>query len=132
MTHLATEDVDRGPVVSYCTAPIVGGPFDACWQALEGQDTDRVKAEQGEDFPLFQLIRQAEYRREPYLLLETLRAIGEGRVVIRQGKVQDWAGRLLYANQPYGLCLDPEIDRAMAEDSSEESLGVSPNQAQPP
>jgi folate-dependent phosphoribosylglycinamide formyltransferase PurN len=117
MTHLATEDVDRGPVVSYCTAPIVGGPFDACWQALNGQDLAQVKAAQGEDFPLFQLIRLAEYRREPYLLLETLRAIGEGRVVVRQGQVLDWSGRLLYANQPYGLCLDPEIDRAMTEDA---------------
>jgi phosphoribosylglycinamide formyltransferase-1 len=126
MTHLATEDVDRGPLVSYCTAPIVGGAFDPSWEALEGQDLEQIKSSQGEELPLFQLIRQAEYRREPYLLLETLRAIGDGRVVIRQGKVLDGKGRLLYASLPYGLCLDPEIDRAMAEDSAGESLAAAP------
>ncbi len=118
MTHLATENVDRGPLVSYCTAPIVGGLFDPHWQALDGQDLAQIKGRQGEELPLFQLIRQAEYRREPYLLLETLRAIADGRVVIRQGQVLDWKGRLLYSSLPNGLCLDPEIDRAMAEDAS--------------
>ncbi|MSQ05755.1 MAG: hypothetical protein EXR54_05070 [Dehalococcoidia bacterium] len=118
MTHLATEDVDRGPLISYCTAPIVGGPFDSAWQAVDGQDLEQLKSQTGEELPLFQLIRQAEYRREPYLLLETLRAIGDGRLVIRQGKVLDGAGRLLYSSLPHGLCLDPEIDRAMAADAA--------------
>ena len=37
MIHLATEEVDRGPVLSHCVVPIVGGAFDADWRALTGR-----------------------------------------------------------------------------------------------
>jgi phosphoribosylglycinamide formyltransferase 1 len=121
MMHLATEEVDRGPRVSYCTAPITGGEFDAHWRELErlgGPSVEELKATQGEEFPLFQLIRQAEYRREPYLLLETLQAVAQGRVLIQDGLVRDAAGRPLSDAAPGGLCLDQEIDRSMAEDGN--------------
>ena len=119
MVHLATEDVDRGPVVSYCAASITGEPFDRHRQALEQQDLAQVKATQGGQFPLFQLIRQAEYQREPYLLLETLRAIAEGKVVIQEGQVMAQAGQSLALTPTTGLCLNREIDRAMAEEAAE-------------
>ena len=116
MIHLATEDVDRGPVVSHCTVPISGGAFAPHWQDLQDGDLPQVRSQQGEDFPLFQLIRQAEYQREPYLLFETLCAVAEGRVTLAGGHVLDRDGQPLQSNQPAGLCLDPEIDRAMAAD----------------
>lgn len=116
MMHLATEEVDRGPVVSYCTVPITGSDFEQYWQALERQDLDEIKASQGEDFPLFQQIRQAEYRREPYLVFETLRAVADGRARIRDGQVLDALGQPLVTNSPGGICLDREIDEAMGED----------------
>jgi folate-dependent phosphoribosylglycinamide formyltransferase PurN len=116
MMHLATEEVDRGPAVSYCTASIGGGGFEKYWQALERQDLEKIKAGPGEDFPLFQEIRQAEYRREPYLVFETLRAVADGRVLIRDGQVLDALGEPLATNVPGGICLDREIDQAMAED----------------
>ncbi|MBM3941975.1 MAG: hypothetical protein FJ316_03445 [SAR202 cluster bacterium] len=119
MMHLATEDVDRGPVISYCTAPIVGKEFDPHWEALDSLELAQVKAAQGEAFPLFQLIRQAEYRREPYLLMETLRVIAQGKINVRNGQAWDWSGRLLYATMPFGMCLDPEIDQAMREDTAD-------------
>ena len=65
--------------------------------------------------PLFQRIRQAEYRSEPYLLVETLRAIAAGHIVIRNGEV------LYRRDHPSGpsagnsLCLDEEIARTMAQ-----------------
>ncbi len=125
MTHLATEAVDRGPVVSYCTAPITGPDFDPAWQALaqqdpSQQDLESLKAGQGEDLPLFQQIRQAEYRREPYLLFETLRAVADGKIVLdaRDGEVLDSAGRPLTTSMPQGLGLDAEIDLAMARDAA--------------
>jgi len=74
MVHLATQEVDRGPVVAYCTVPVTGPLFDHHWQALAQQDLAQVRSTQGEQLPLFQQIRQIEYQREPYLLLETLRA----------------------------------------------------------
>ena len=90
------------------------------WRELEQEDLDRIKASYGEEFPLFQQIRQAEYRREPYLLLETLRAVAEGRVVIREGQVLDRHGLPLTQTHPQGLDLDQEIDRAMAQDLSQD------------
>jgi len=116
MIHLATEDVDRGPVVSHCTVPISGGAFAPLWEDLQRQDLAQVKSQLGEDFPLFQLIRQAEYQREPYLLFETLRAVAEGRVTLSAGNVLGQNGQPLQATQPAGLCLDPEIGEAMAAD----------------
>ena len=120
MMHLATEDVDRGPVVSHCTADLTGKEFEPHWRELEQQDLAQLKASFDEEFPLFQLIRQAEYQREPYLLLETLRAIAAGGVVIDKGQVLDSSGLPLVQSHPQGLCLDQEINRAMAENLSDE------------
>ena len=116
MMHLATEDVDRGPVVSHCTAPLTGGAFPALWQELDRGDLTQVKTEVGEEFPLFQLIRQIEYQREPYLLFETLRCVAEGRVTLIGGQVLDREGRPLHLTNPAGLCLDDEINQTMADD----------------
>ena len=119
MTHLATEVVDRGPVVSYYRIPITGPSFDGHWSALEGSRLDDVRETHGEEFPLFRLIRREQYRREPYLLFETIRALSEGAVVIRQGTVVDSGGRPLGESSDTGLCLDREIEIAMAADSSQ-------------
>lgn len=116
MVHLATEDVDRGPVVSHCTVPIVGGAFGRHWEELQGQDLARLKAEVGEELPLFQLIRRVEYQREPYLLFETLQAIGEGETAVKEGGILEQRNRRIAGAGSWGLCLDREIDRAMAED----------------
>ena len=116
MVHLATEDVDRGPVVSHCTVPLTGAAFGALWEESDQGDLAQVKTEVGEEFPLFRLIRQVEYQREPYLLFETLRCVAEGRVTLSGGKVLDWEGQPLYLTQPAGLCLDQEISLAMADD----------------
>ena len=118
MIHLATEEVDRGPVVSYCTVPITGPAFAPGWQAVAERGLEALREAEGEDLYLFRQIRQAEYRREPYLLFETLRAVAQGRVAIRDDQPLDAAGRPLAAATPPGLCLDGEIDRAMAADAA--------------
>ena len=117
MMHLATEEVDRGPVLSYCTAAIKGEEFAPHWQSLDQTNLEEVKSTQGEEYPLFQLIRQAEYQREPYLILETLRALAEGDLVIRGLEVLDRSGQPLKNTAPNGLCLDQAIGRAMVEDA---------------
>ena len=117
MVHLATEQVDRGPVISYCTVSIEGGGFSPLWTALGEDGAAKAKAEQGEQHPLFREIRRAQYRREPYLLLETLRAVAGGKVSpVGGGRVLDEAGQDLAATAPHGLCLDAEVERAMEED----------------
>ena len=104
MIHLATEEVDRGPVLSYATVPLTGPAFTPHWQEVESIGLERAKAEQGEALPLFQQIRYEQYRREPYLLFETLRSITQGEISIAAAASQA-AG---------GLCLDAQIAAAMA------------------
>ena len=115
MVHLATEDVDRGPVLSYCTVPITGGKFGPLWAELEQKDLSNLKATQGEDLALFQTIRQAQYQREPYLLLETLRSVAQSQIVLRDQQVGLPDGR----SNSAGLCLDEEIKMAMEADGLE-------------
>ncbi len=116
MIHLATEEVDRGPVVSYCTVPIDGAEFGDYWRDVNQNNLAGIKADQGEDFGLFKLIRETEYLREPYLLLETLRAVAGGEVIPGPGNPRDADGELPLVAAPHGLCLDAAIERGMAED----------------
>ena len=102
--QVATDDWDKGPTASYVSFPVRGGDFDALWDAVEGHDVAAIRAEHGEAFPLFQRIRQEGLRRERPLLLETLKALAEGRL-----RVADRAG----APIP-GLNLNPEVARALA------------------
>lgn len=109
MAHLATDDLDRGPVVAYFTMPLRGPVFDPLWEAIQGKPVSELKATYGEELPLFQLIRHEEYQREPHLLTETLKAIALERISIRDGNVLDTNGQPIV-----GLCLDKEIENAMA------------------
>lgn len=106
MIHLATEQVDRGPVLSYCTVRLQGGPFDALWEEAGAADLSEARKEQGEEFPLFREIRAAGYATEPYLILETLRAVADGLLPPASA---DWTER-----EP--RCLDDAIDAAMEKD----------------
>ncbi|NQW23704.1 MAG: hypothetical protein HQ475_09705 [SAR202 cluster bacterium] len=116
MVHLATEEVDRGPVISYVTVPITGPGFDQHWESLKGKDLGQIKETEGEDYALFQAIRREQYQREPYLLFETLRAVSQGEVLVRGGQVLDASGEPLPRSMPNGLCLDRQIAKAMQED----------------
>ena len=121
MIHMATEELDRGPVVSYCTVPIIGRDFHEAWQEVAGLDLEEVRSTRGEELPLFQQIRQVQYRREPYLILETLRALADGRIIIRDGMVLDQEGNSLLATTQPGLCLDEELERAIKEDEVDQA-----------
>ena len=114
MIHLATEEVDRGPVLSHCVVPITGDEFDREWAALNRRDISEVRAADGEDFPLFQRIRAAGYRREPYLILETLRAVADGRLRVRPETALDASGQPLELRHPDGLPLTEHIEAALA------------------
>ena len=116
MVHVATEEVDRGPVISYVTVPITGPGFDRHWESLESTDLEGIKKTQGENFALFQAIRSEQYRREPYLLFETLRAVSQGELAVRGGQVLDASGAPLSRSWPNGLCLDRQIAEAMLKD----------------
>ena len=109
MVHLVTENVDRGPVAGYFDIPVVGGDFDGCWKEVEGTSIADLKKMYGEDLALFRLIRQEEYRREPYLLAATLKALNEGKLNIHHGRILDIEGK-----PSEGLRLSDEIERELA------------------
>ena len=87
--HLATGQLDRGPVVSWCSFSLEG------FQGLDEEE-------------MFHAIRREEFRREVPLLVLTLSALSRGRVHLEEGKV--WvAGR----EAPQGLCLDQEVEQEL-------------------
>ena len=108
MVHLAIEEVDRGPVLSYFSIPIQGGPFAPLWREAQGVSIEELKATSGEELPLFKLIRQEEYRREPHLLAESIKAVARGVVRIQGGNVLDSKGNVIQ-----GHCLNSEIEAAL-------------------
>jgi len=80
MIHVSTENVDEGPVLSTATFSVRGGEFDSLWADVNGADFDALKSDPGEDLPLFKAIRCAGLLRERPLLIETLKAVGEGQI----------------------------------------------------
>ena len=64
---------------------------------------------EGEEQPLFKAIRRLGAMRETPLLIETLRSLADGRVRIQDGRVVDEQGA-----QIDGICLDDEVERALA------------------
>jgi len=94
MMHLVTPELDKGPPVTYCTFPIRGKPFDKYWDEIKGHPFEETKREQGENNHLFRLIRQHGLAREFPLIISTLKAFGEGKIMINSEKqVVDADGR---------------------------------------
>jgi len=86
MMHLVTPELDKGPVVTYCTFPIRGGPFDQHWTEIKGKSVAQIKQEQGEENALFKLIRQHGVVRELPLIITTIQAFSQGRLQITPDK----------------------------------------------
>lgn len=87
MMHLATPELDEGPVVTYCTYSIRGPDFDEAWARNEAWETENGRRDEGS--PLFQAIRSAGVVREVPLVIETLRALARGRVQVEGKRVLD-------------------------------------------
>ena len=64
-----------------------------------------MKAKQGENNPLFKLIRQEGFKREQPLIVATVKAFAEGKVRIEKGKIVDSKGKVIKA-----YSLTKEID----------------------
>jgi folate-dependent phosphoribosylglycinamide formyltransferase PurN len=86
MMHLVTPELDMGPPVTYCTFPIRGKPFDKYWREIEGQSVAEIRQRQGENNPLFKLIRKHGLAREFPLIIATLKAFSQGKVRISPKK----------------------------------------------
>jgi len=108
MMHLVTPDLDSGPVITYCAYPIRGEPFDGYWRELDGVSVPEIKKQQGEENPLFQLIRKHGLAREFPLIVSTLKALSTGEIKIGAGKLFDRAGKPIS-----GYNLSNEVNRVI-------------------
>lgn len=107
--HLSTATLDEGPVITYCTYPLRGATIDLLWHATEGRGIDDIRSTDGEAFPLFREIRRRGSARELPLVVETLRAVADGRLRLDNHRIM--AGRTKVVG---GFDLTPEIEGALA------------------
>ena len=106
LMHLVTPELDKGPPVAYCTFPIRGEPFDKYWQEIEGHSLEEIK-KQGENNPLFRLIRKHGLAREFPLIIATLKTFSQGKIKITADKkLVDAEGKSIK-----GYNLTDEIDK---------------------
>ena len=89
MVFRVTEATDEGPPVAFTRFPLTGPRFDDLWSQLGGEDVGTLRAARSEDHPLFQAVRQEGVRREPLLLLETLKVFARSEMRIHCGQVVD-------------------------------------------
>ena len=89
MIHLATAQLDRGPVVSYFRLPLRGPDWDPLWRQYHARrkmmSMEEIAAAEGEGEPLFAEIRRRGEVREIPLLYQTLRQFAEGRLNTADG-----------------------------------------------
>lgn len=107
MMHLVTPELDKGPVVTYCTYSIVGSKFDRLWSEIGSRSALDLKRSKGESLGLFQLIRQYGAARELPLIVATLSAFAKDEVRV-EGHVVDGESRTID-----GLDLTAEVDEAV-------------------
>ena len=94
MMHLVTPELDRGPVVTYCTFSIRGEPFDNYWRDIEGRSVKETRETESTDNHLFKLIREHGVIRELPLVVATIQAFSRGKIKITADKkVIDSEGR---------------------------------------
>ncbi|MEN8614512.1 formyltransferase family protein [Dehalogenimonas sp. THU2] len=106
MIHLVTPELDKGPVVSYCRFPIRGKAFDELWREIDDLDSNAIKAREGDQNRLFQMIRRHGAVRELPLIVSTVKAFSEGRIKVEDGNIIDSQGKPIN-----GYDLSGEIDR---------------------
>ena len=98
MIHLATAELDRGPVVASFRLPLRGEDWTPLWQQFRAKratmSVAEIAAAEGEDEPLFAEIRRRGELREIPLLYQTLRLFAEGRLNTAKGAVFAEAARL--------------------------------------
>ncbi len=107
--HLGTLALDEGPIVTYCTYPLRDAALLPLWSEVERRGVDEVRATDGEANSLFQAIRQRGAARELPMVVETLRALADGRLRIEGERVFMQDTRITG-----GFDLTPEIESVLA------------------
>ncbi len=113
MMHLATPELDEGPVITYCNFSIRGKDFDPLWnelkEKLKNSTVTQIIRREGEDNALFKEIRKQGLMREFPMIVHTIKEVASGNVQIFNGKVKNSVGRSL----AQGYCLTEVIDQLL-------------------
>ena len=83
MIHIVTKDLDKGPPISYFSFPIHQGPLRNAWDEIQNIPVEQLKSDQGQSLSIFHRLRCEEYRREPFLISETIKAIATGKISLK-------------------------------------------------
>jgi folate-dependent phosphoribosylglycinamide formyltransferase PurN len=105
MLHLATPELDRGPVISYCKYSITDDRLDAYWEQVGNRSVKQIIVEEGENNDLFKIIREQGLSREFPLIILTLKSLCNREVYILNKKVFDKSGKIIS-----GYDLSNEVD----------------------
>ena len=98
MVHIVTEELDRGPVISYCRFPIQGPEWEPLWEEWYRDIKPETVIETRENHALFKKIRAEGEIRELPLLRGAIRELAFENVVVRDkevlagGKLQERRG----------------------------------------
>jgi phosphoribosylglycinamide formyltransferase 1 len=122
MIHLATAELDRGPVVAWCSFPIVGPHWNDLWadfrRQCDAQGIDGLAAAQGERQPLFAEVRRQGERREIPLLYRTVAEFALGHLLVRDGALVG-----VTATPPLDLTADVDAEAATDSVASAPQVG---------
>ena len=108
--HLVTEELDKGPVITYCSFPIAGDEYSKFWVDIEGAPINSLKEEFGEELPVFSHIRNEGMKRERPLILETLKVFANGTL-----KPEDLWIDIYHMKTDLPMCLDIPINNFLDE-----------------
>ncbi len=113
MMHLVTPELDRGPAITFFSFPIQGGKWEPLWKEFDRLVSERgiqkVKEEPGEGLALFREIRHQGEIRELPLIVQTLRALSEGEIMLKEGRLLDSRGNAI--SEP--LDLSEQVDASV-------------------
>jgi phosphoribosylglycinamide formyltransferase 1 len=112
MLHIATKNLDRGPVVSYYTVPLDDDELAPLWfdfaEKLRTKSLQQIALEEGEREPLFKRIRERQFVREAPLLVVTLRRLLNRTLqIVHPSKGEVLLDGTLF---PHGVCLNEEVE----------------------
>ena len=108
--HLVTAALDEGAIVTYCTYSLRGPTIDLLWRAVEHRNISDIRDAAGESLPLFQEMRRRGAARELPLVVETLRAMADGRLRLDGEVILAGTTRVVQ-----GYDLTPEIEGTLAK-----------------
>lgn len=110
MLHVAIPDLDRGPPVAHFRFPVAGPQaphFQSHWKAMEGQTLKELQAN-NRARGFFEQAKAEIYLREKPFVLETLRRLGAGEIVLKE-KVPHFPAE----RQRWGLDLTDFVDERL-------------------